>query len=331
MRKLVGTLFLAAVLLGCAESENKPFHSLIFVSNVDSDDISVIDAVTMEVTTLNATALSFGLNEPRNLAADGSGAVVYIPGRFSNNIVVLDASAPALEQEIAGTDFDEPYAVAFSATEAWVVNKKGGGSSVGSVTVINISSREVVTTIDDSSFSSPEGIAIANGKAYVANRGNGAVSIVSISTRSVLDTLMPGGEPRYAVATSGGEFVFISNSSGTITKIRTSDDAVVGTVGVYGSRNLALSPDGSKLYAGTQSNSIAIVNTGTSDITTLTVPGAFSIYGVAIARSGDRGFATDESRDVVYVFDAAMDTLLTAAGNPIELSVGSTPRALAAN
>lgn len=329
-----GMIFLIA-LSGCSDSggNDGTSLSLVFVSNVDSDDISVIDPDSMSAVAVNDASTDFTLNEPRNLAVNHDGSLIYIPGRFSNNVVYLDPAIPGLSIEISDTSFDEPYAVAFSddQNEAWVVNKKGGGSDVGSITVINTSNHTVKTTIDDTTFSSPEGIAVANGKAYVANRGNGSVSIVSVSSRTVLDTIQVGGEPRYAVATPSGNFVYISNSSGNITKIRTSDDAVVKTIAVNGSRNLAVSPDGTKMYAPTQSNSVFIVNVSTDAFSEMTFSTASAIYGVAVLNSGTMGFATDESRNVVYVFDAMADTVLTNASGPIEIAVGSTPRSIAAH
>ena len=323
------------VLSGCSDSGGNGGTKtpLVFVSNVDSDDISVIDPDSLTVVTIDATSAGFSLNEPRNLAINHEGTTVYVPGRFSNNIAFIDPSVPEVQSEISDTNFDEPYAVAFSSNvdEAWVVNKKGGGSNVGTVTIINTSNNSVKLTLDDTTFSSPEGIAIANGKAYVVNRGNGSVSIVNVSSRTVLDTIMIGGEPRYAVATPNGEFVYISNSNGNIQKIRTSDNVIVKTIAVYGSRNLGASPDGSKIYAATQSNTVSVINVSNDNISTMTFNGAFSIYAVAIINSGAKGFVTDESRDRVYVFDAMADTVLTVTGNPIEIIVGSTPRAIAAH
>lgn len=331
---VTGMIFFIA-LSGCSDSggSSGPLHSLVFVSNVDSDDISVIDPDSMTVTTINAAAAGFIMNEPRNLAINHGGSVVYVPGRFSNNVSYVDPVTPAFNLEISDTNFDEPYAVAFSndIEEAWVVNKKGGGSNVGSITVINTSNHSVKLTIDDTTFSSPEGIAIANGKAYVANRGNGSVSIVNVSSRIVIDTILVGGEPRFAIATPNEDFVYISNSLGQITKIRTSDDVVAATINVYGSRNLAVSPDGTKIYAATQSSTVSIINVNTDAFSTMSFSSAFSIYGVAVLNSGKKGFVTDESRDRVYIFDAIADTVFTDGGSPIELSVGSTPRAIAAH
>jgi len=180
---------------------------------------------------------------------------------------------------------------------------------------------------------SPEGIAIANGKAYVANRGYsypGSVCVIDVASRSVVTTLPTGGEPRFAVATPDEQFVYVSTNSSNpgIVKIRTSVDDLMTAIPV-GGRNLAVSPDGSKVYVGTQGSSIGVIDVATDTSTSINVPGAYSIYAVAIDSLTGLGFATDEDRDVVYVFRPDNNTLLTSSGSPIEIPVGSTPRAIA--
>ncbi|MBI4849380.1 MAG: hypothetical protein HY808_12540 [Nitrospirae bacterium] len=306
-----------------------PSAKYVFVSNADSDDVSVINPATLAVVaTLDCSSLGeVYCNEPRNLAASHDGTKVYVPFRHSDNVIVIDPVTLEVMDEISSVDFDEPYAVAFTDddAEAWVVNKQGGGSYTGSVTIINTVTKSVVTTINDECFSSPEGIAIANGKAYVANRGSGNVCIVDVASRTVNTTITVGGEPRFAVATPDEALVYISTGN----KINTSTDTYTA-IGV-GGRNLAVSPDGSKVYFGSQGSTINVIKVSDDTVSSITFPTAYSIYGVAVLSDGSRGFATDEDRNVVYVFDPATGTVITdGGGSPLEISVGSTPRAIVA-
>jgi YVTN family beta-propeller protein len=179
-----------AALLQCRPSPEVP--GLVYVSNADSDSVSVIDPATLTViATLSAADISVSGNEPRNLAASPDRTVVCVPFRFSGNVLVVDPFVHEFTTVVTDASFDEPYAVAFTAGggEAWVVNKQGGGSSTGSITVVDTGTHAVITTIADVHFSSPEGIAIAAGKAYIANRGNGTVSVVSVATRAWLEDI----------------------------------------------------------------------------------------------------------------------------------------------
>jgi YVTN family beta-propeller protein len=303
----------------------------VFVSNASSSTVSVINTETLtEETVIDATVAGTSLSEPRNLAVSPDGTVVYIPFRFTNNILVVDTQTNSVLDEITHASFDEPYALAFtpSGNEVWVVNKQGGGSSTGSITIINATTRAVAGEINDINISSPEGIAIANGKAYVANRGDGTVSVFSVSSRTFITSLNTGGQPRFAAATPNQQAVFVSNVTGGTARINTSDNTFI-TIAAFG-RNLCISPDGLKVFIGTQSAQIDVINVTDNTVSAIAVPVAFSIYGVAISSRDNLGFATDESRNVVYVFNPVTQQLIDNAGVPLEIPVGSVPRAIAA-
>jgi YVTN family beta-propeller protein len=278
------------------------------------------------------------------LAVNKAGTQVAVPFRFTDNVLLLNPVTGAFVAEITHASFDEPFAVAYTPDDAelWVANKRGGSSgpsSPGSVSVVDIATESVVAVIDEQSVISPEGITIANGKAYVANRGRGSVTIIDVATRTVLDSLISTdfGEPRFAVATPDGQFVYVSTDNSRVVKISTATDAIVTTImlgdfGISGStRNLAVSPDGTKVYAGLLFRpSIAIIDVATDTATELTFTGASSTYGVAVLRDGSLGFVTDESfSGEVWVFDLATGLEVTHARFPI--SVGSTPRGIAAH
>ena len=314
-------------------SDDQPPHTiLVLVSNADSSDVSVIDPATFDVTTLDPADAGYAGSEPRNLAVSSDYRTLYIPFRFSDNVLVADTTTPGLVREITDLGFDEPYAVAFTEdnSEAWVVNKQGGGSSTGSVTIINTATHTVITTVNDAAFSSPEGIAIANGKAYVVNRGNGTVTVVSVASRGVLTTIATdiGSQPRFAVATPNGAYVYVSNTTAGVTRIQTSNNATTPITTPFITRNLAVTPDGTKIFAGTQNDSIIRIRVSDNNVATIDVTVASSIYGVAVISDGTLGFATDESRDVVYVFDPGTETMIMDGPNPLEIPVGSTPRAI---
>lgn len=308
----------------------------VFVSNADSDNISAINPIDFDVRTLECSDLGeINCSEPRNLAAEHGGNAVFVPFRHSDNVMGIDGDAAAFDKEISSIGFDEPYAVAFSCdnSEAWVANKQGGGSDTGSITIIDTTTNLVTTTLSSECLSSPEGIAIANDKAYIANRGNGTVCIIDVKTKAELGTISVGGEPRFAVATPDGKFVYVStdNSSAGINKIDTSFDELVGPPIPLRGRNLAVTPDGKKVYVGTQGSEIGVIDVSTDTSAAISVPEASSIYGIAVDSGTGLGFATDEEMGVVFVFDSATDTLITdGSGKPVEIPVGSTPRAITA-
>ncbi len=301
----------------------------VYVSCSDADSISVIDATNfLSVTQLSGGTIGANSFEPRNLDVSSDGLLAYVPCRHSDNVLVIDASTKTVLDEVTDASFDEPYAAAFTSDnkEVWVVNKKGGGSTTGSITIINTTSHTVVATIDDVNISSPEGLCIANGKAYVANRGDGSVSVFNVATRSFVTSIAVGSEPRFTVSSLNGDFVYVTATAAGLTKIRTDVDTISSTINAWG-RNAAMSPDGATLFVASLSSSIHMVNTSTEQVTDIDVAGAFSIYAVAIISNGTLGFATDEDNDVVYVFDPKTGALLN---NGAGIPVANQPRGIAA-
>ncbi len=296
----------------------------VYVSNADSAAVSVIDVAAKMV----IASISVG-SEPRNLASNPAGTKIYVPNRNSDSVSVIDTATNTVTATVTDADIDEPYALAVTPDggEVWVVNKKGGGSTVGSVTIINTATDTVAATIDNACFYSPEGITInpATNEAYVVNRWNDTVCIVNIASRAVITSVDVGSEPRYAVALPDGSAVYVSGSP--VTKIKASDHSVTDISETWG-RNLAVSSDGSKVYVAHQSNNVLVINTATEAVSTMNFPGSSRIYGVALAPGTNLGYVTDESKDMVFVFDTASDTALTGPGSVI--FVQNTPRAIAA-
>jgi YVTN family beta-propeller protein len=317
----------------CLSDAAVPAQLRVFVSNANSDDVSVIDpASRTEIDVL--TCETGSCNEPRNLAVSPNKLLVYVPYRHSNLVSIIDPETLATIADITDGSFDEPYAIAFTADskEAWVVNKQGGGSSTGSITIINTITQSVIQSIDHPALSSPEGITIANGKAYVANRGDGNVPVFNVSNRSFITTInTPGSESRFAAATPDERFVYVGNGS-DILKIETNGNTVLQVIPIPGfSRNLTVSPNGEKVFVATQSNSIYSINVADNAVTIISFGTAVSLYGVAVSSNTNLAFATDEWNNVVFVFDALTGSVINDPfGLPLQISVGTTPRAIAA-
>lgn len=300
------------------------------------DAVTFIDVGQDTVATVQCTIAQDPCSEPRNPAVNSSGTLVAVPMRFSDKVMLIDVGQGGFSTEITDVSFAEPYAAAFTGAddEIWIVNKvtgSSGSSTPGSVTIIDVASRSVVGIVDTLLFSSPEGIAIANGKAYVANRGNSTVTVVDVATRTALQNVAVVGDPRFAVATPDGQFVYVSVDNTTVYKISTATDQIVSTVTVGGSaRNLAAHPDGTRIYAALlSSDRVDVIDVATGAVSTITFAGAFGVYGVAVLRDGSMGFVTDDSRNLIYAFDPATGTEIVGGIYPV--ATGSTPRGIVAH
>ncbi len=311
----------------------------VYVANADSDDVTVIDAATSAV----VTTIGVG-EEPRNPGVSQDGSRVYVPNRKDDNggtnpdgsVTVIDGVTNTVITTIRDIgSFHEPYSASVSpdGTRVYVANKKGGGSSVGSVTVIDATNNTILTTIIDDCFSSPEWVIFnhAGTRAYVPNRGGDSVCVVSTATNTVVDEVGVGSEPRSAVVSCDDAFVYVANNGGgpDVTKIRTVDNSVVGGINFPSgsSRNMSITPDGTKIYVGLQNANLGVINTGTDTPSSIAVPNGDSIYATAVIADGSRVYATDEDDDEVEVINVASGTVLTGTGLPLD--AGNTPRGVA--
>jgi len=303
----------------------------VYVANAGSANVTVVDAATNTV----AATVAVG-NNPRNPAVSPDGTRVYVPNRDSNTVTVIDGVTHAVVKTITDTGFDEPYSAAVSpdGSRVYVANKKGSGSSTGSLTVIDgTHNNKVMTTITHACFSSPEWVTVnpAGTRAYVVNKGGDSICVVNTGTNSVLKKVGVGGKygaaPRSAVVSCDGAYVYVANDRGNpdITKIRTSDNTVVGGIeftGASGPRNMSITPDGTKIYTGFRGSKVGIVDTRSDTPSTITVSGASGLYATAVIADGSRVYVTSE-RGKVYVIDTASDTPLTGSGLPIPAGSGS--------
>jgi YVTN family beta-propeller protein len=304
-----------------------PSSKKVYVSNTDSDDITFIDLAM-------GTAVEYDCggqgtcNNPRNLAVNHSGTLVAVPFRHSDEVGLFDPSIPGFVDVITDPSFDEPYAVAFTEDdrELWVANKKGGDSSVGSVTVLDLKAEAVAAVLNDVDFVSPEGIGIAGKWAFVANRQGGSLTIIDIKNRVVVTTVSVGGDPRDVVGTPDGAYAYITCDCSHITKVRVSDGATTVIPHSGWSRNLTISPDGQTVYVATQNDRISVIDVATDQVREIAFAGAYETYGVTLLQDGSRGFVTDVSKDLVYMFDPNAEVEITDGAFPG--TVGYSPRGI---
>jgi YVTN family beta-propeller protein len=166
-----------------------PDGSAAWVTNRLSNNVSVIDLATLQVTNIPVGTFACDVM----VTMDGSRAVVT--NRLSGDITVIDAIAKvALATIPTGTN---PQGVAFSAdgTRAYITN-------AGSVAVVDLQSLTVVDTIASiASGPCPVGSTMDfnradEGHVYVAsNTAAGVVTVLDAGTNSVIAVFNVGVRP----------------------------------------------------------------------------------------------------------------------------------------
>jgi YVTN family beta-propeller protein len=142
-----------------------PDFTRVYVTNVVSNNVSVIDTATNSVVaTINVGA------SPRQLAVSGDGTRVYVANAGSNSISIIDTATNAVTGTIALAAGSGPHGVALHGTRLYV------GDHTLTVSVIDTTSNSVVATIPNGGFFvavSPDGRRL-----YGGNQTDGIIAAI---------------------------------------------------------------------------------------------------------------------------------------------------------
>jgi T5SS/PEP-CTERM-associated repeat protein/YVTN family beta-propeller protein len=291
-----------------------PCAVLAYISNADSNEVSVIDTSTNTV----VAAVPVG-NSPFGVAIKPDGTRAYVANAFSSDVSVIDTSTNTVVATVGLAN--SPYGVAITPDggRAYVTNPTSNG-----VSVIDTSTNTVIATVPVGSV--PYGVTITpdGGRAYVTNNQEDSVSVIDTSTNTVIATVPVGTFPYGAAVNPNGSRVYIANEfNGDVSVIDTSTNTVIATVAVgdapYG---VAITPDGSRAYvANFSSNNVSGIDTSTNTVVA-TIPVGTAPYGVAITPDGSRAYVANSISNNVSVIDTSTNTVVAT------VAVGSDPRPL---
>jgi YVTN family beta-propeller protein len=301
-----------------------------YISNRDSNTVSIIDTLTNTVTATLPTG-----NLPIGVSVTPDGRFVYVVNNGSNTVSVIDAATNTMLPTTIPVG-SQPFGVAVApdAKQAFVTNTGILGTAPGNtVSVINTTSN----TADPATVtvgSSPLGVAITpdGQSAFVAN--NTPDNNVSIFGTAPPHTsggppipVQPG--PEGIAITPNGKLAYVSNTGlfgaggTTVSKIdittHTSSLITVGDLPV----GVAITPNGNFVYvANEQDNSVSVISTS-DDTIVATITVGVRPFGVAITPNGQFVYVTNSGNflgsDTVSVIATATNTLVAT------ITVGNEP------
>jgi YVTN family beta-propeller protein len=119
-----------------------------------------------------------------------------------------------------------------------------------------------------------------------------------------------------AGAIAGPLAYVVNNGSGNVLAIDTSTNAVVNTYAAQGgSRNIAVSADGSRLYVtNAGGKSVSIINTVSGSV--VNVPVGNNAWGVAVHPDGSRVYAVNAADATISVIDTANNSVIATINVP---------------
>ncbi|MEV5486190.1 MULTISPECIES: IPT/TIG domain-containing protein [Streptomyces] len=196
------------------------------------------------------------------------------------------------------------------------------GSS--SVSVIDTTTRSVITTIGVAN--GPWGVAVAPDglRAYVACFGTNSVAVIDTATRTVTASISGLNKPLGLAVSPDGSRLYVASQGGNrVDVISTATDTIIASVPVgTGPRNVAVTPDGTEVYVTEEgANAVSVIDTATHTVIAA-LTGFLFPRGVVVSPGGQRVYVTEYGGNQLDVIDTATHTTVdTVTGLPIPFGV----------
>ncbi|WP_410507017.1 PKD domain-containing protein [Methanosarcina hadiensis] len=277
--------------------------SFAYVTNGESDNISVIDTTTDRV----VTTISAG-SSPLGVAINPDGTKVYVANAHSNDVSVIDTATNNVTATVRVGSSPQGIAVSPDGKRVYVANLGGN-----TVSVINTVSNSVISTVKMGR--NPTGIAVSpdGKKVYVTNYGDKNVSIIDTATNKVTATVSVGKGPREIVVAPDGARAYVANSdSGSISVIDTITNSVTGTIKVNGAPSgVAVNPEGTRVYVSNNDkyfSTVSVIDTSSNTVTA-TMPVGPNPSGISVTPDGKKVYVAINLCNAVSVIDTATNTV----------------------
>jgi len=301
-----------------------PVTNKVYVSNWDSNSVSVIDGATNAVVATPAV----GTN-PFAIAVNPATNMVYVANYGSNSVSVINGATNAVvATPVVGTN---PYVLAMNPVTnmVYVANSKGD-----SVSVIDGATNAVVATItvigagDIAVNPVTNMVYVTNGTSVVSSDG---VSVIDGATNAVVATVTVGTNPDGIAVNPVTNMVYVGNEdSSNVSVINGATNTVVATLGVgslpYG---VAVNPVTNMVYVANGcscggANSVSVID-GATNTVVATLAVGYEPDNLAVNPATNQVYVTNYGSNSVSVIDGATNTVAATLG------VGANPPAIVVN
>jgi len=302
-----------------------------YVANSGTKNVSVIDTATDTVTGTMALPDTNPTVPPYayGVAVGSSGQNVYVGLQDTNEVAVLDAATGQTIKRI-GLGSDSPGGLAVNDAETRLYVASNLSNTLIVIDISNIGAAEVGrVTLDEAVISNPLGVALKStgDKAYVANTSTGNIAVIDIDeTNNIYQksaTIALGGvQPMGVVLSADESTLYTSSLSGDLRGIKLSDNTVTELKTDNGTVALAVKPDGSKVYAPSNStDKLFVVDSSVTPNVVLgtNYPVAAGPYGASITPDGSKLYLTmntGSAGETVKVFDTTSNSVTATINLP---------------
>ena len=253
---------------------------LVFVSNEDSGDISIISTATNQV----VTTLHVG-RRPRGIKVDRAG----------NKVFVALSGSPKCPPSMSDED----------------CNKQATDKSKDGIAVVDVRTAKLERVLPGGSDPEQFDLSADGRRLYVSNEDSNEATIVDIASGEVLKTIAVGREPEGVRVSRDGKLVYVTGETDhDVTVLDADDGIVIATIGVgLRPRDAIFSPDGSHAYVSSEmGHSISVIDVNAHKVvSTIGLDDTAKPVGMAIRSDGKRLFVANGRGQTVSEID--LDTL----------------------
>ncbi len=254
----------------------------VYVANLFSNDVTVIDTATNTVITTIAMAGGDPFGGPFGLALTPDGSRLYVTSSSSGNVSIIDTSSNTVINRLSIIG-PSRIAIATNGNAYLTVNS-------GQVVVIDTSTDLIVDSISVGDVPTDMAVTPDGAHVYVANSNPRTVQVIDTATNTLVHTVVYSGSVGSVsgiAITPDGSRAYVTHSNNQISVIDTSSNSVIATIfGTGSTAGIAASADGGRVYATNGGlDAVLVIDTGSNLVIDTVAVGAGFASSIAIASS----------------------------------------------
>lgn len=296
---------------------------LVYVALSDRNQMMVIDSRTNEV--VDSVSVGSG---PWGLAVSPDGATAYVANLSADSVAIVDLATRSVSATVAVTGLPVDVGMTPDGSSIFVVNDNEWVSIIDGDTydIFEIAAAD----------GSLRGIALSpdGSMAYVPDLSESQLLMIDVASKTVVDSVSVGTNPRAIAVTHSGEEAIIADMADSVTILDLATKSVVEVLAVGSNpRAVAVTPDDALAYVGNNAGGdVWVMDLATLTIVdTLDTGGGFVSNSIAFTPDGARGYVASATNAEVAVIDVQTGIILARTevdGLPRGVGVAPPPQSL---
>ena len=286
-----------------------------YITNADSDNVSVIDTATDTV----VATIPVGAG-PTGVAVNAAGTRVYVSNTGSGNVSVINTATHTVTATVPVGVGPIGVAVNPAGTRVYVANLFSQ-----SLSVIDTTTNAIVANVAMGTFVLGVAVNPAGTRVYITTPAADSTKLLVLDTASntIVDTLVVGMSPQGVTVNPAGTRVYVtSDQNSTVSVIDAATHRIVTNVWTEENPTLvAVNPAGTRAYVTNfGADSVLVFDTATNIFVAKIEVGAAPV-GIAVNPAGTKVYVANSGSNNVSVIDTATNMVIAT------IPVGVTPAA----